>query len=92
MSAHSYHESTTKDYILYDGCDGCSEHALHPIESLDNEHLEWLWAKMIKVEFDEKIHYASIAERMAAKKLLPFALLLLKFGYEPRQFLIGRLV
>lgn len=88
MNGHSYHDNTTKDCILYDGCERCSEHATHPIDSLDNEHLQWLWIKMIKMEFDEKkgLHYASVAERMAAQKLYPFAILLLKFGYEPVAF------
>lgn len=88
MSGHAYHDNTTKDCILYDGCDRCSEHAEHPIESLDLEHLHWLWDKMIKMEIDEKegLHYASIAERMAAKKLYPFALLMERFGYSPRGF------
>jgi len=27
------------DAILWDDCDRCSEHAQHPLSSLDNEHL-----------------------------------------------------
>lgn len=89
MTTHSEHPLTTQHNILYDVCDRCSEHALHPVLSLDNEHLVWLWEKMIKVELDDRGYYASVAERMAAKKLYPFALLLQKFGIDPRYALKG---
>ena len=46
MSSHIYHPDSL-EVGLVDGCPRCEEHAEHPFESLDNEHLVQLFNRVM---------------------------------------------
>jgi hypothetical protein len=68
MSTHTPHPPTLH-VGLVDGCPRCEEHARHPLDSLDHEHLAAFWHQMRRVEADEGV-YRSRAERKACEPLI----------------------
>lgn len=59
--------------VLVDGCPRCDEHAVKPLETLDDTHLRALWERMLQVEGrlgrQERVNHASGNDADACRTL-----------------------
>lgn len=81
MSAHIAHEDSIV-VGLVDGCPRCEEHAKDPMLSLDADHLNDLWRRMVEFEYLDHDEWRprSNAEGLAMKRMHEHARFLLRTG------------
>lgn len=93
MTAHTNHPSTL-EHGLADDCPRCAEHAEHPLQSLDHDHVADLWRRMLAVEFDpfgdHDLRYRTAREAQACWRLADYARFLLLIDIAPAAVVPGR--